>query len=692
MHWAVQASLAAALQSTQLAAASLIVPQNFTVPGVFPTSVFSEYYNSPTATSAQVQPVISDPVTHKVYPFSLTNPDTIPLENKVDPHILPPVASSSKIYNNALQQIGSIHNNPAFSGNNCARCVAILEVLKFVALAAPERGPDLFVDICNTLKLSSTCEATFGLLGIGSVITQVVANFDAGGFDGQAFCFHFLGGLCPSPGTTPLDLNNWFKKPKPNPPPKAKKRSGKRLKVLHMSDFHIDPRYATSSEANCTGSPCCRKNVFNTASPNITLLPAPRYGAFHCDTPMALGMAALQAIPALTGTQDNGFAWTIYTGDLVSHDPDKQLSRDYVKYVETILYDLFKRMLGTGPVYAALGNHDSYNQAQDAPASLGGALAQQFSWNYDHVADLWKHEKWLPAAAVQLAKRHYAGYMVKRMDGLRVIALNTDILYSSNYFNYINMTNPDVSGMLRFLTDELQSAEDAGDRVWIIGHVLSGWDGTNPLENPTNLLDRYSPHVIASMFTSSHQALMKTRCLCVFSGLLRTLDRCPLQIFYANNATVMSAETAQALAWIGPSVTPITNLNSGFRVYEVDSATFEIMEAHTWKSDVSSFPDLDDQTAFGPVYTYEYNTRQTYGKTITSWTPNDPLNATWWHLVTEAMEADPSLVMTFNTFQGKSSVQTKPCTDECVAAKICLIRSGSATFGLSCPPGFGSVQ
>lgn len=26
------------------------------------------------------------------------------------------------------------------------------------------------------------------------------------------------------------------------------------------------------------------------------------------------------------------------------------------------------------------------------------------------------------------------------------------------------MTNPDTSGMLRFLTDELQAAEDAGDR------------------------------------------------------------------------------------------------------------------------------------------------------------------------------------------------------------------------------------
>jgi sphingomyelin phosphodiesterase len=42
---------------------------------------------------------------------------------------------------------------------------------------------------------------------------------------------------------------------------------------------------------------------------------------------MALAMAALQAIPALAGTEKTGFAWTIYTGDLVSHDSENQLSR-----------------------------------------------------------------------------------------------------------------------------------------------------------------------------------------------------------------------------------------------------------------------------------------------------------------------------------------------------------------------------
>ncbi|TFK41947.1 Metallo-dependent phosphatase-like protein [Crucibulum laeve] len=658
------------------ASAASINPSTFTVPGAFPTSVFTKYYNQATATSAQVQPVISDPVTHETYPLSLTDPNHIPQNDTVDPHPLPPVASSKRLLDSALAQVQSISANPVFANNTCAQCQSILEVAKFLTLAAPEQGPAFFVGVCTALKLASNCNVMFAIQNIGSVVTQVISNADVGGYDGQAFCQNFMG-MCPIPPTSPLNLTNWFAKPKPNPLPAPKQRSGKRLNVLHISDVHLDPRYATGAEGNCTTGTCCRTNAFNTQSPNATLSPAPRFGTFHCDSPMALVMSALQAIPALTGTKGNGFAWTLYTGDLVSHDPESQLSRQYVEYTEALMYDLFKKMLGSGPVYAALGNHDSYNQAQDTPHSIGGGLAEQFSWNYDHVASLWQHEKWLPQAAVDLARAHYSAYMVKRIDGLRVISLNTNLWYRANYFNYINMTNPDVSGMLRFLTDELQDAEDAGDRVWIMGHVLSGWDGTNPLRNPTNLfyqiVDRFSPHVIANIFFGhTHE------------------DQ--LSIFYANNATTRNADTAGAVAWIGPSITPLTNLNSGFRVYEVDSATFEVMDAHTWKSDVSTFPALDSQIQVGPSYAYEYSTRATYGGNVTSWGANDPLNATWWHHVTEAMEADPSLVTTFNTFQGKSSVQTKPCTGDCITAKICYIRSGSASIGQNCQQGFGSVQ
>jgi len=140
---------------------------------------------------------------------------------------------------------------------------------------------------------------------------------------------------------------------------------------------------------------------------------------------------------------------------------------------------------------------------------------------------------------------------------------------------------------------------------------------------------------------------------------------------------------------------------------------------------------LDAQTEFGPTYLYEYSTRDAYGSGI-NWGSNDPLNATWWHHVTERaphlypfhtslflihfflspeMEANASLVsvrgfsrlifavdqlmliveQTFTNFQSRQSVRTIPCnTTQCVNAKICYMRSGSASIAVqNCQSGFG---
>jgi len=168
--------------------------------------------------------------------------------------------------------------------------------------------------------------------------------------------------------------------------------------------------------------------------------------------------------------------------------------------------------------------------------------------------------------------------------------------------------------------------------------------------------------------------------------------RTSFQFFYTNNGTTQSEGTALTTSWLCPSITPLTNLNSGFRLYDVDSATFEIMDAYTWRSDVNSFPGLDGQTVVGPTYVFEYSTRDTYGKSV-NWPDDGPLNATWWHRVTESMEQDPSVVATFTKFQGKQSVRTSPCTGDCIKAKICYMRSGSSSLAIqNCIKGFGSVQ
>ncbi len=63
----------------------------------------------------------------------------------------------------------------------------------------------------------------------------------------------------------------------------------------------------------------------------------------------------MQAIGPLTGTSaQNPPAFSIYTGDLVAHDPQNELSQSYVEYVEDSIWTLFKTYIG-GPVYCALG-------------------------------------------------------------------------------------------------------------------------------------------------------------------------------------------------------------------------------------------------------------------------------------------------------------------------------------------------
>lgn len=88
----------------------------------------------------------------------------------------------------------------------------------------------------------------------------------------------------------------------------------------------------------------------------------------------------------------------ILSGDLVSHDQDNALGRDYIEYTETVVFGFFARYLGSGPTYAALGNHDSWPQALNSLnslASLGEYLKDQFSWNYAHLAALWQHSGWI---------------------------------------------------------------------------------------------------------------------------------------------------------------------------------------------------------------------------------------------------------------------------------------------------------
>src|SRR6202000_904532 len=135
-------------------------------------------------------------------------------------------------------------------------------------------------------------------------------------------------------------------------------------------------------------------------------------------------------------------------------------------------------------------------------------------WNYDLLSSLWSSYSWLNDTEADFARTHYGAYATTTPQGLRIISLNSDFWYKENIFNYWNVTNPDPSGILKWLADELSACERKGQRAWIIAHVLSGYDGTSPMPNPTalfySIVRRFSPATIAAIFFGLVHTLKST--------------------------------------------------------------------------------------------------------------------------------------------------------------------------------------
>ena len=80
---------------------------------------------------------------------------------------------------------------------------------------------------------------------------------------------------------------------------------------------------------------CCRPESTNTVlgtSSNNVSLPASRFGDYLCDTSADLELSSFASMHHFLNMSAIGFS--IFTGDIVSHDPDDQQSDAYVSFEE----------------------------------------------------------------------------------------------------------------------------------------------------------------------------------------------------------------------------------------------------------------------------------------------------------------------------------------------------------------------
>jgi hypothetical protein len=277
--------------------ASIPGASSYVAPAGYPTTAFSSYYPAPSG--QEPQPALYDPVLNITYPLNLTNPDTLPDHDPDLVYYPKPIANLSphqqkQVISNAISDVKGIISGDS-SASNCTKCKHALSRAKHAAQLAPELVPAALVRLCTSTGYDSAdaCKEDFEASTFGAIWTQVLALADVSGVDGEYICNHLSSDFCPLPTTSPLDISGWFPKPKPaNGEARVPKSSGERVKVLHMSDFHLDPRYKVGSEGNCTNGLCCRSNAENEdIKSGAVSYPAPLYGSFDCDSPYDLGMS-----------------------------------------------------------------------------------------------------------------------------------------------------------------------------------------------------------------------------------------------------------------------------------------------------------------------------------------------------------------------------------------------------------------
>ncbi|KAH6908590.1 Metallo-dependent phosphatase-like protein [Coprinopsis sp. MPI-PUGE-AT-0042] len=251
------------------------------------------------------------------------------------------------------------------------------------------------------------------------------------------------------------------------------------------------------------------------------------------------------------------------------------------------------------------------------------------------------------AAANQVAQGSGSYTTLVPGTNLRIISLNTVFWYKSNFWLYDSDTaQPDPNGFLSFLVAQLQAAEDAGERVWIIGHIPPGGRQDILLDQSnyfSQIINRYSNTIAAQFFGHSHTD--------------------EFMVGYSDYSK-KSASTAIATALITPrSSNPI------YKVYDIDPDTYEVMDIKVYRSNVES---ATFQTQ--PTWDLVYSARSLYGPFVPSLTPTSSLSPAFWHQLTEAFETNNEAWNLYRSHNNDGQVVAE-CDADCKKEKICDMRA-----------------
>ncbi|KAK2597359.1 hypothetical protein QQS21_006056 [Conoideocrella luteorostrata] len=577
-----------------------------------------------------------------------------------------PSAAPLDVYQDILQWLDKYEKQTSGGRLSCRACRSLLELLRRYAdtnkefVAAGKKicsiidrfANDHVREICHeTATLQGPVMAT-ALRNMGNIRTSQAAGM---------FCNNIL-------QTCPLVNPEWIVPIKERQSeirhfqrerPKLSGRKG--VKIVHFSDIHIDPHYRVGSNANCNNPVlCCRDS--SSASDKDYVSAGPFGHLKTCDSTKLLEESMYKAIKE--HAPDAEFA--IFTGDIIERQVQKASVYDNRHKIghafDTMKYH-FKQ------VFPAVGNHES-SPANSFPPSRNVDRhviddSHSSQWLYDTLSRNWT--QWLGEEFelrgrkdISRGGRYSVVYRAVHHEdrsamSLRIISLNTNFYSNANLWLYQEPLDHDPDGQLKWLADELHSAEVFGEMAYIIGHMPMGdVDAIRHTSRSFNqVVNRYSSTIAAMFFGHTH------------------VDQ--IQLTYSDYEE-RTAANAKVTSYIAPSLTPSDGMPA-FKVYNVDARTYHVTDSTTYMADMNN-----ETFQYGPVWKKYYSAKELYG--IGYFHPpyeayHLELSPQFWHKLTKMFEVSPKAFKEYLTRKTRG-VDVKECDDECRRKEICLIRGGRA--------------
>lgn len=418
-------------------------------------------------------------------------------------------------------------------------------------------------------------------------------------------------------------------------PPSAPAAGSPQSRVLFLTDIHWDQEYAPGSAADCKDPLCCRND---SGMPSWRRREAGYWGTYSkCDLPLHTVEHLLENL-AKSGPWD----WVYWTGDIPAHNVWSQTRTQQLSEL-TVISRLIHKHLGPNvTVYPAIGNHESTPVNSFPPPFIRGNKSTE--WLYSAMAEEWA--PWLPETALKTLR--YGGfYTLEIQPGLRVVSLNMNFCAQENFWLMINATDP--ANQLQWLVQVLQSSEDKGEKVHIIGHIPPGLCLGSWSWNYYHIVNRYESTIAGQFFGHTHTD--------------------EFQIFYDEE----TLSRPLSVAFVAPSVTTYVNLNPGYRVYIVDgnysNSSRMVLDHETYilnLTEANHHPEMPWSPDPNPKWTLLYRATEAYG--LPSLFPYD-VNG-----LLQTFYKDDTVFQKFWYLRAKGH-GSEQCKETCKTTTLCFLRS-----------------